>query len=96
MPNSKGQNKNTRNKLSNPARGQGTSPPSAAVREFDEGDVVHLRIDPSVPEGRPHPRFHGLTGTVEGRQGRAYVVEIHDGDSNKSVVVRPHHLVPEE
>lgn len=95
MPNSQGQNNATRNKLSNPAREEGASPPSSAVQEFDEGDSVHVVIDPSVPEGRPHPRFHGVTGVVRGEQGRAYEVEFEDGDMTKKQVVRPHHLQPQ-
>jgi large subunit ribosomal protein L21e len=96
MPNSKGERKNTRNKLSNDPRDRGQSPPSGAVREFEEGARVHLAIDPSVPEGRPHPRFHGRTGRVAGRQGRGVVVAFSDGDAEKTVVVRPDHLQPQE
>ena len=93
MPNSKGNRADTRNKLSNPVREQGASPPSGAVREFDEGQKVHIKIDPSVPDGRPDPKFQGRTGSVVGEQGRAYEVEINDGDARKTVFVRPQHLV---
>jgi large subunit ribosomal protein L21e len=93
MPNSKGNRADTRDKLSNSARDRGASPPSGAVQEFDEGDKVHIKIDPSVPEGRPDPKFQGRTGTVEGEQGRAFEVEINDGDARKTVFVRPQHLV---
>ncbi len=95
MPNSQGQNNATRNKLSNAAREEGAAAPSSAVQEFEEGDVVHVVIDPSVPEGRPHPRFHGVTGVVKGEQGRAFEVEFQDGDMTKKQVVRPHHLKPQ-
>ena len=93
MPNSKGNRADTRNKLSNPVREQGASPPSGAVREFDEGQKVHIKIDPSVPDGRPDPKFQGRTGSVVGEQGRAYEVDINDGDARKTVFVRPQHLV---
>jgi len=95
MPNSKGERKKTRDKLSNSIRERGQSPPSGAVREFDEGQKVHVAIDPSVPEGQPHPRFHGSTGEVVGEQGRAYEVEIQHGDSTKTLFVRPQHLEPQ-
>lgn len=96
MPNSQGERKDTRNKLSNAARERGQSPPSGAVRSFEPGDSVHVAIDPSVPAGRPHPRFHGRTGRVDGMQGRGVVVAIADGDAEKSVVVRPQHLEPQD
>ena len=54
--------------------------------------MVHLRIDPSVPKGRFHPRFNGHTGEVVGRQGAAYKVRITDGGKEKTVIGRPAHL----
>ena len=92
MPNSKGERKNTRNKLKNDPKEQGISQPSEAVKEFSEGESVHVDIDPSTPEGRPHPRFHGRTGEVVGKQGSGFVVEFDDGEKTKTVVVRPQHL----
>lgn len=96
MPNSKGQRQDTRHKLSNSARSRGASPPSHAVREFSEGDKVHVDIDPSVPEGRPHPKFQGHTGEVTGKQGRALRVRVNDQGNHKQLVVRPQHLRPQE
>ena len=93
MPNSKGNRADTRNKLSNSVRDKGASPPSGAVREFDDDQKVHIKIDPSVPQGRPDPKFQGRTGTVVGEQGRAYEIEINDGDARKTIFVRPQHLV---
>lgn len=92
MPNSKGPSQGARKKLSNHPRERGFSPPQRAIASYDEGDRVHLVVDPSVPEGRFHPRFNGLTGTVTGRQGAAYTVEIDDGDKRKTLVVRAAHL----
>ena len=92
MPNSNGQLKGTRNKLKNDPRESGTSPPQRAVAEYDEGDSVHLKIDPSVSEGRYHPRFDGRTGVVAGKQGAAYKVVVGDGNSEKTLIVTPAHL----
>lgn len=68
------------------------SPPQRAVERFDEGERVHLRIDPSVPKGRFHPRFNGHTGVVTGEQGRAYKVQITDGGKEKTLITVPAHL----
>ncbi|RJT06075.1 MULTISPECIES: 50S ribosomal protein L21e [Halococcus] len=96
MPNSKGPLKKTRNKLSNDPRDRGTSPPQRAIEDFDEGERVHLRLDPSVPDGRFHPRFNGHTGEVLGRQGRAYRVRINDGGKDKTLIAIPAHLRRQE
>ena len=92
MPNSNGPQQGTRHKLQNEPRDQGTSPPQQAVEEFDAGDTVHLSLDPSVQEGRFHPRFNGEVGTVTGKQGQAYKVEITDGGKEKTVIAKPAHI----
>jgi large subunit ribosomal protein L21e len=96
MPNSNGPQQGTRHKLQNEPRNQGTSPPQQAVKEFDAGDTVHLSLDPSVQEGRFHPRFNGEVGTVAGKQGQAYKVEITDGGKEKTVIAKPAHLRGQE
>ncbi|QCC50627.1 50S ribosomal protein L21e [Halapricum salinum] len=96
MPSSNGPLKGTRNKLKNDPRDRGTSPPQRAVQQFEAGDTVHLAIDPSVNEGRFHPRFNGHTGTVAGSQGKAYKVEITDDGVEKTLIVKPAHLRRQE
>ncbi|MFC5973343.1 50S ribosomal protein L21e [Halomarina salina] len=92
MPSSKGPYHGTREKLSNDPRKRGISPPQRAIQQYEEGERVHLKIDPSIPEGRFHPRFDGHTGTVVGEQGRAFKVRINDGGKDKTLVVRAAHL----
>mgnify|MGYP000023551165 FL=1 len=96
MPSSDGPLKGTRNKLKNKPRERGTSPPQRAVEQFEDGDSVHLKIDPSVNDGRFHPRFDGSTGVVLGKQGEAYKVEINDGGKDKTIIVTPAHLRRQE
>lgn len=92
MPNSKGPLQGTRGKLSNHPRERGTSPPQRSIAEFDPGQKVHLRIDPSTNKGRFHPRFNGQTGEVLGRQGRAFKVKITDGGKEKTIITTAAHL----
>lgn len=92
MPSSNGPLHSTREKLSNRPRDRGTSPPQRAVAQFDEGQKVHLKIDPSVPDGRFHPRFNGHTGEVVGTQGTAFQVEITDGGKEKVLIAKAAHL----
>ncbi|RCU48410.1 50S ribosomal protein L21e [Haloplanus salinus] len=96
MPSSNGPLKGTRGKLSNDPRERGASPPQRAIQEYDIGQKVHLKIDPSVSEGRFHPRFNGHTGTVVGTQGRAFKVEINDGGKDKTLITRPAHLTAQQ
>ena len=94
MPRSHGERKNTRNKLSKWKRERGLSPISRAIQSFASGERVHIRIDPSVHKGMPHHRFHGMTGTVKGERGRAYIVEVSSGKKHrkKELFIRAEHL----
>lgn len=96
MPKSHGPKKKTRHKLQNKPRDRGTSPPQQAVEEFEDGQQVHLQIDPSIEEGRFHPRFNGQTGTITGTQGQAYKVAITDGGKDKTIIAKPAHLTAQE
>ncbi len=58
--------------------------------------MVHLKIDPSVPNGRYHPRFDGRTGEVVGKQGDAFKVRIVDGGVEKTLIVTAAHLSAQE
>jgi len=95
MPNSHGPRSGTRKKLSNDPRDRGTSPPQRAVQSFEVGEKVHLAIDPSVPDGRYHPRFDGKTGEIVGTQGAAYKVSVGDGGSEKTLIAAAAHLRPQ-
>ena len=96
MPNSHGPRKKTRDKLKNKPRDRGTSPPQRAIQEFEAGQKVHLKIDPSVPDGRFHPRFDGLTGEVTGKQGEAFKVRINDGGKEKTLIVSAAHMTAQQ
>ena len=89
---SKGLRRKTRNILGKTPRTKGMSPITHEFRNFEVGEKVNAVIDPAVHHGMPHMRFQGKTGVVSGKQGRAYVVELKDGDKPKTVVTRPEHL----
>ncbi len=96
MPNSSGPLSGNREKLTNHPRERGMSPPQRSIETFEEGDRVHLVLDPSVHEGRFPPRFGGHTGTIVGEQGSAYQVQIVDGDAEKTIVTTAAHLRRQE
>ena len=89
---SKGSRRRTRKKLKKHPRERGIQPLGRIIQDFEEGDLVNIKIDPSVVKGMPHPRFHGHTGRIIGKRGRAYLVQIKDGGKEKILISRPNHL----
>jgi large subunit ribosomal protein L21e len=92
MRRSKGFKSGTRYKLKKGVRAKGKLSLSKTLQQFDEGDSVHIVIDPSVQKGMPYPRFHGKTGTVIEKRGRAYLVEVSENNAKKVVICAPSHL----
>jgi len=53
-----------------------------------------IKIDPSVHKGMPHRRYHGRIGIIVDKKGRAYTINVAQGEANKEIVVHPKHLKP--
>ncbi len=76
-------------------REKGAVPPLSLVMiDYQPGDKVHIITNPSVHSGMPHRRYHGMTGTIVGRRGKAYQVEVRVGSKVKKLFIRPEHLRP--
>jgi len=89
---SKGIMSKTRQTFRRRARQRGLSPITRALRSFQIGEKATIVIDSSVHRGQPHARFHGLTGTVEEKRGRSYVVGVRFGGKVKKAIAAPEHL----
>ncbi|QGA80340.1 50S ribosomal protein L21e [Candidatus Nanohalobium constans] len=87
---SQGSQQGARNKLSNTAKDKTTV--NEYLKEFEEGEKVLIKIEPSESEGRPHQRFHGKTVEVTGKQGDSYEVKFKDGNIEKTLYIPPIHL----
>ena len=87
-----GQRKKTRYKFKKDLRARGVLPVTRVIQQFEIGQKVHVVCEPSIQKGMPHRRFHGKTGSVVGQRGRAWLVEIRDGNKLKTVISRPQHL----
>ncbi len=96
MPTSHGPKSCTRYKLKKTVRERGLSPISRAIQDFTEGQMVHIDIDPSVQKGMPNPRFQGKTGKVISQRGRAYILQVREGNATKEVISLPEHLKPQK
>jgi len=44
----------------------------------------------------PHPRFHGKTAEVVGKRGRAFVLNVTDGNATKTLITLPEHLIAQK
>lgn len=89
---SKGIRSKSRQILRKKPRDRGINSITRALQQFEKGESVNIVIDPAIHKGMPHIRFHGHTGTIEGMQGRSYVVGINDGGKHKSLIIKSEHL----
>ena len=92
MKRSHGPRAHSRYKLKKRVREKGMPTITRLIQDFDIKEKVHIKIEPAIQKGQPHHRFHGKTGTVVAKRGRAYLVEISDGNAVKQVICRPVHL----
>ena len=96
MKRSKGQRQGTRSILRRGRHERGRVNISRIMHDYAEGDRVAIVLDGGQQMGMPHRRFQGRTGFIQGRQGKAWVVSVKDGNMKKTVVARPEHLRPLE
>lgn len=92
MPQTSGRRIKTRSLLKKNVREKGIKTPSYLLQDYKPGDKVVLKYDPSIHKGMPHRRFYGKIGTVTGKRGKAYVLQVIDGDKTKTLIARPEHL----
>ncbi len=62
------------------------------LQQFNSGDKVVLKLEPSIHKGWYYRRFHGKVAEVTGKRGRAYEVSLFDGGKHKTLVVLPIHM----
>ncbi len=87
-----GARRKTRYALQKEYREKGKTQLRKHLQEFDEGDSVILKADPSVQSGMYNMEFHGDIGIVVGEQGKCYKVQVEDGNMTKTFIVHPVHL----
>ncbi len=92
---SRGFRHRTRKALRKSVREKGAIPPlSLLLHEYKGGDKVYIKPNPAIHGGMPHRRYIGKVGTIIGRRGRAYIVEVYLGNKRKELIVLPEHLRP--
>lgn len=74
-----------------PIRTRGKLQFSRYFQELKEGDFVAISREPAV-QSNFQKRLQGITGVVEGKRGKSYVVKIRDNNEYKTLLVEPIHL----
>ena len=81
MQRSRGLKSRSRKKMTKTQRPGRTNPITNRMQRFEEGDLVHVTINPSIQKGQPAPRFHGKTGKVTGQKGKYSAVISYAGNA---------------
>ena len=85
----------TRKVFSKSIRERGAVPPlSRILIDYLPGDRVYIVADPAIHKAMPHRRYHGKVGTVVGKRGRAYIVQLKVGSKIKTLFLLPEHMRP--
>ena len=92
MGKSRGIRRKSRAALSKKVREKGRLPLSRLLTKYEEGEKVVITIDPGVHKGMPHKRFQGKVADVVGKRGRAYVLEIPQRKTVKTIIATPEHI----
>jgi large subunit ribosomal protein L21e len=59
---------------------------------YNVGDRACLAAEPAVQSNLYHQRFHGRSGTIVGKRGDCYELQIQDGGKQKVIIVHPVHM----
>ena len=94
MKHSQGIRNRTRSLLTKEPRERGKIGLSKLLRDYQPGEKVLVKINPTIQKGMPHRRYHGKIGVVIDKRGRAYSVNVTQGNMTKKIFVRPEHLAP--
>lgn len=62
------------------------------LQKFKPEEKVMILQEPSSQKGMPFPRFRGRVGTITGKRGKSYIVEMVVGKKKKTIISRAEHL----
>jgi len=87
-----GSQQGTRNKLKKNPRNKGKVSVVRHLQEFEKGQSVLVKVEPSVKKNVIHHRFMSKPGTIIEKRGKAYRVRMKDLNKEKDLFVLPVHL----
>ncbi len=91
---SKGYRSKTRSLLRKNPRERGKIGLSQFLHEYKLGERVVVKINPTFHGGMPHRRYHGRVGVIMNKRGKAYVINVSQGEAIKEIIVHPAHIKP--
>ena len=63
------------------------------VQNLNMGEKVFVNIQPNIKnQGYPYIRYQGTCGTIVGKRGDAYMVQVRDKKKQKVLLLKPVHL----
>jgi large subunit ribosomal protein L21e len=92
MGNSSGIRRKSRSALSKKVRTKGKIPLSRLLTSYEEGEKVVINIDSGIHKAMPHKRFQGKVATIVGTRGKAYILEIPQRKTVKTIITTAHHI----
>ena len=92
MAKSKGIRRKSRSALTKKVREKGRLPLSRLLTKYEEGDKVVINVDPGIHKAMPHKRFQGKVATIVGTRGKAYIMEIPQRKTVKTIITTAHHI----
>ena len=92
MGKSHGPRRKSRAVLTKKIRDHGKLPLSRLLTKYNEGEKVIINIDPAIHKGMPHKRFQGKVAKVVSKRGKAYILEIPQTNTVKTIIALPQHL----
>ncbi|HLP79280.1 MAG TPA: 50S ribosomal protein L21e [Acidobacteriota bacterium] len=87
-----GSRRKTSHMFSNPLNKRGKLSIRRFLQGLNVGEKVVLKSQPTYQQGMYFRRFHGKIGTVLGKQGDCYLVEVDNFDTKKTILVHPAHV----
>ncbi len=92
MGKSKGMRRKSRSAFTKKIRDKGRLPLSRLLTKYEEGEKVVIDIDPAIHKAMPHKRYQGKVATVVGQRGRAYILEVPQRKTVKTIITTPEHI----
>jgi large subunit ribosomal protein L21e len=92
MGKSSGIRRKSRSALTKKVRERGRLPLSRLLTKYEEGEKVIINIDPAIHKAMPHKRYQGKVATVVGQRGRAYILEVPQRKTVKTIITTPEHM----
>lgn len=87
-----GQRRKTRRLMTKPRRERGKLSLRRYFQQFEPGQKVALKAEPSIQKGTYFRRFHGKVGVIKEKLGTCYAVIVKDGAKEKQLIIHPVHL----